>query len=410
MGIFQMQTMNTTSFHNDFLLDSNAAQELYHKHAAGLPIIDYHCHLSPREIAEDRRFNTITELWLGGDHYKWRAMRANGIDEHFITGDAGDWEKFEKWASTVPYTLRNPLYHWTHLELLTAFGISTPLNPKTARAIYERCNEILAQPNMSARGLMSHYKVEAVCTTDDPVDTLHYHSKIRESNFEIKVLPAWRPDKAMNIGGGKDFSDYLLKLGKTTDIEVDSYSNLLAALLSRHDYFAQNGCSIADHGVCGFPTGNYSPTKAGAALDHALCGKELGTEEIENFKTTLLIDLCRMNAKKGWVQQFHFGPMRNVNSRRFQTLGPDSGFDTIGAYDNCLAVSRVLDHLDNEGLLAKTILYNLNPADNAWVAAMTAITKTGKRPEKYKWERPGGSTTTSRASKHKSTPSPHRGC
>lgn len=326
----------------DFLLKTDTAKHLYHDIASKLPIIDYHCHLSPREIAEDKQFRSITELWLGGDHYKWRAMRANGISEKYITGDATDWEKFQAWAATVPYTLRNPLYHWTHLELRTAFGIDEKLCPESAKRIYDRCNELLKTPGFSARGMMRRYNVEAVCTTDDPIDSLEWHDKIRQSGFEIKVLPAWRPDKAFS---GDDA--YLKKL-----LEVSGQADVLDALKARHDYFASNGCTVADHG---FGQVKSSP---------------------------LLIEALKLNARKGWVQQFHFGPMRNVNSRMYAKLGPDAGFDTIGDYRDAAEIAKIMDALDREELLAKTILYNINPADNTWVAAMIGNFQDGSVPGK----------------------------
>ncbi len=237
----------------NFLLETESARRLYREHASSLPIIDYHCHLSPKEIADDKQFSSITELWLGGDHYKWRAMRANGTDERYITGDADPWEKFQKWAETLPYTLRNPLYHWTHLELKTAFGIDKVLNPSTAREIYDACNELLKQPGFSARGLMERYNVEAVCTTDDPADSLEYHRRIRESGFKVKVLPAWRPDKAMAVDNPIAYNEYVDRLAEAAGMTIASYPDLLAALRNRHDFFASQGCTVADHGVSSFP-------------------------------------------------------------------------------------------------------------------------------------------------------------
>ncbi len=335
----------------DFLLQNEIARHLYHDIAAKLPIIDYHCHLSPREIAEDKEFRSITELWLGGDHYKWRAMRANGIAERYITGDASDWEKFQAWAATVPYTLRNPLYHWTHLELRTAFGIDEPLNPASARRIYDRCNELLKTPGYTARGLMQRYNVEAVCTTDDPVDTLEWHDEIRRSGFGVKVLPAWRPDKALS--GDRE---YLQRL-----FEVSGETDLIPALQKRHDYFASKGCKVADHGF-------------GDMNDFA--------EDAHPDKFHTLIEVLRMNHASGWAQQFHFGPMRNVNTRMYAKLGPDTGFDTIGDYHVAHTVARVMDTLDADNALARTILYNLNPADNVWVAAMIGNFQDGSEPGK----------------------------
>lgn len=368
--------------HKDFLLESDEAKELYHNHAEKLPIIDYHCHLSPREIAEDKRFRSITELWLGGDHYKWRVMRANGVDEKYITGDASDWEKFEKWAMTMPYTLRNPLYHWTHLELQSAFGIDKVLSPATAREIHDRCNELLSQPGFSARGLMQRYNVEAVCTTDDPIDSLEYHRAIRESGFAVKVLPAWRPDKATLADNPQVYNSYIDRLAEAAGIDISSYSSLIQALRSRHDYFASQGCSVADHGVTYFPWAEVTDAEASAIFAKVRGGQQLAHDEVVKLQTAILLELCRMNHKKGWVQQFHFGPIRNVNSRRFAQLGPDTGFDSIGDFSCAIPLARFLNALESENALSKTILYNLNPADNTWVAAMAADFQDGIIPGK----------------------------
>jgi glucuronate isomerase len=366
----------------NFLLDTATAQHLYHEHAEPLPIIDYHCHLAPQQIAEDHRFRSITELWLSGDHYKWRAMRANGVDERFITGDASDREKFRKWAETVPYTLRNPLYHWTHLELRSAFGITETLNPDSADRIFDRCNELLADTSRSARGLMRLYHVEAVCTTDDPIDSLEHHAAIQVSGFETKVLPAWRPDKALAIGDSEAFRAYLTKLGAAADVDIRTYADLLQALQLRHDYFAQHGCTVADHGVGSFPWRPATEAEVERIFQKAMRGEAVTPDEAEAFQTEGLLALCRMNQAKGWVQQFHYGPLRNVNTRARLTLGPDTGFDTIGD-DRCAeAIARFLDALDSHDQLAKTILYNINPADNTWLAAMIANFQDGRTPGK----------------------------
>lgn len=366
----------------DFLLDTPTACALYHNHASRMPIIDYHCHLSPRMIAEDYRFGSITELWLGGDHYKWRAMRANGIAERFITGGASDWDKFQKWAETVPYTMRNPLYHWTHMELRTAFGITEPLHPESAKRIYDACNERLVDDDMTARGLMRRYHVEAVCTTDDPVDSLEYHRAIRDSGFEIKVCPAWRPDKAMAVANPVAYKAYLERLSMASGVRISDYDSLIQSLQIRHDYFAANGCSVADHGVSDFPCGKYNQSSAAQLFARVMCGEVLSAEEVGQLQVTILVDLARMNHAAGWVQQFHFGPLRNVNSRAYRELGPDTGFDTIGDWRCAEAVACLLDTLDSDGRLAKTILYNINPADNTVMAAMIANFQDGSTPGK----------------------------
>ena len=369
----------------NFLLTTETSRHLYHKHAADLPIIDYHCHLSPKMIAEDHRFSTITELWLGGDHYKWRALRANGVEERCITGDADGWEKFLKWAETVPYTFRNPLYHWTHLELRTAFGITETLNPESARRIYDACNAKLAEEGMTARGLMRRYNVKVVCTTDDPVDSLEYHEAIRESGFEIKVLPTWRPDKAMAVSDPVQYKAYLSLLSSVSGVEVASYDSLISALRIRHDFFAARGCKVADHGVSEFPWAECSPEQAGKLFDKVYAGGALGALETVQLQTAILLDLCRMNHEKGWVQQFHFGPMRNVNGRMFAKLGPDAGFDTIGDWSSGQALARFLNALDTDDSLAKTILYNINPAENHVIAAMCGNFQDGSVPGKIQF-------------------------
>lgn len=369
----------------DFLLTTATSRHLYHDHAAKMPIIDYHCHLSPKMIAEDHRFATITELWLGGDHYKWRALRANGIAEQYITGDADDWEKFLRWAETVPYTFRNPLYHWTHLELRTAFDITETLNPESARRIYDTCNEKLAQEGMTARGLMRRYGVRVVCTTDDPIDSLEYHKAIRESGFEIKVLPTWRPDRTMAVADSASYRAYLAQLSEVSGVRIDSYATLMEALRIRHDFFASEGCKVADHGVSEFPWAQCSASEAEALFAKVYSGSELDAAEVVKLQTALLLDLCRMNHAKGWVQQFHFGPMRNVNSRMFAKLGPDAGFDTIGDWNSGQALARFLNALDEDDKLAKTILYNINPAENHVIAAMCGNFQDGSVPGKIQF-------------------------
>lgn len=369
----------------DFLLDTPAARELYHGHAEEMPIIDYHCHLSPREIADNKLFGTITRLWLGGDHYKWRAMRANGIDEKYITGDADDREKFRKWAETVPYTMRNPLYIWTHAELRTAFGIDKILSPDTADEIYDACNERLQQPDMTPRGLMEHYRVECVCTTDDPIDSLEYHRAIAADNCPTKVLPAWRADKAHNLSDLAAWRKYIATLSEVAGIEINGVRTLIAALQRRHDFFAANGCRVADIGVSELCFEKCSQAEAESAFSAIMSGKEVGEGERVKLASYILLALCRMNAVSGWAQQIHFGPMRNVNSLMYRKLGPDSGFDTIGDYRAAVPMARLLDTLNSEGMLAPTVLYNLNPADNVWTAAMAANFQDSSRPGKMQF-------------------------
>lgn len=367
---------------DDFLLETPIARHLYHNHAAKMPIIDYHCHLSPQIIAENKPFSSITELWLGGDHYKWRALRANGVDERYITGDASNWEKFQQWAKTVPYTFRNPLYHWTHLELRTAFGIDDILNSDSAESIYKRCNERLKDADMTPRGLISHYNVEVICTTDDPIDTLEYHRLIAESGFNTKVLPTWRPDKAMAIENPQTYIEYIQKLEDASGCKIDGFKSLLNALRERHKYFHEHGCRLADHGVGKIPYSQCSADMAEALMAEVLAGKRLSDDDAERLKTALFVALLRMNYERGWAQQIHFGPLRNINSRGWKALGPDAGFDTIGDYRAAEKIAGLLDALDSDGNLAKTILYNLNPADNVWVAAMIANFQDGSCPGK----------------------------
>lgn len=369
----------------DFLLQTETAQRLFHEQAKNLPIIDYHCHLNPKEIAEDHRFSSITELWLGGDHYKWRAMRSNGVDEKYITGNASDWEKFQKWAETMPYCMRNPLYHWTHLELRTAFGIKKLLNANTAREIFEECNEKLKEPDFSARGLMQHYNVEVVCTTDDPADTLEYHKQTRESGFQVKVLPAWRPDKAMAVENPEAYKAYIEKLGETANHNISNYQELLDVLQERHDFFTSMGCRLSDHGINEFYAEDFTETEIRQIFQKVLEGKQPTVDEVNKFRSALLLEFAHQDAHAGWTQQFHYGPMRNNNSRMFKQLGPDTGYDSIGTFNTAEAMSRFLDKLDSEGNLAKTILYCINPADNEMIATMIGNFQEGPTPGKIQF-------------------------
>ena len=371
----------------DFLLDTDTARHLYHEHAEKLPIIDYHCHLDPKMIADDYRFSSITELWLGGDHYKWRAMRANGIEERLITGkDTPDKERFMAWAGTVPYTFRNPLYHWTHLELLTAFGIRKRLNPETAGELYEVCNDRLRNaPEMSARGLMRRYGVEAVCTTDDPTDSLEHHIRLHKEGFEIKVLPTFRPDKAMAIENDAEFRNYVKRLAEAADEDIVSFPAFIMALRKRHEFFHHHGCRLSDHGLDRFYADEFSDIEVSDIFDKAMSGRVVTEEESRKFKSKMLIEFGEMDWEKGWTQQYHYGPLRNTNSRMFARLGPDSGFDSIGESSTARDLARFLDTLDREGKLAKTIIYNLNPAANEMVAAMAGNFQDGETPGKIQF-------------------------
>lgn len=370
----------------DFLLQTPTAAKLYHEHAAKQPIIDYHCHLVPSMVANDHQFKSITEAWLGGDHYKWRGMRTNGVDEKFITGkETSDWEKFEKWAETVPYTMRNPLYHWTHLELKTAFGIEKLLSPKTAREIYDACNEKLNTPAFSARNLMRHYKVEAVCTTDDPVDTLEHHIKTKNDGFEIKMLPTWRPDKAMAVESTTGFKAYVEQLAQVSGVTISTFDDLISALRKRHDFFHEMGCKLSDHGIEEFYAEDFTESEIKSIFNKVYGGKDLSYEEILKFKSAMLVIFAEMDWEKGWTQQFHYGAIRNNNTRLFNKLGPDTGFDSIGTFSTAKAMSKFLNRLDTNDKLAKTILYNLNPADNEMIATMIGNFQDGTVPGKIQF-------------------------
>ena len=371
----------------DFLLQNSTARELYHEMAEHLPIIDYHCHLDPKLIAEDHRFHSISELWLGGDHYKWRAMRANGVDERYITGDAADFDKFQKWAETLPYALRNPLYHWSHLELKTAFGIDTLLNPETAKEIYDKCNDMLRHdPDMTARGLMRHYGVEVVCTTDDPLDTLVWHKEIRESGFECKVLPTWRPDKAMAVEDSASFVHYLTRLAEVSEVEISDMQSFLSALRKRHDFFETMGCKLSDHGLSEFYGEDYTENQVERIFQKVIRdGAQLDDYEVRVFKSAMLDFFARLDNESGWVQQFHYGALRNTNTKMFQTKGADTGHDSIGQCLTAQSMAHFLDRLNTNGCLPKTIIYNLNPADNEMVATMIGNFQDGTVPGKMQW-------------------------
>ena len=357
--------------HEDFLLQSDAARQLYHEHAAKQPIIDYHCHLNPAYIADNHRFDNLGQIWLEGDHYKWRAMRTNGVDEKYCTGkNTSDWEKFEKWAETVPYTMRNPLYHWTHLELKSAFGVEKLLTPTPAREIYDQCTEKLRTPEYSARGLMKMFNVKVVCTTDDPVDSLEHHLSLKEEGFGIKVLPTWRPDKAMAVENAKEYRAYLEKLSEVSSVTISKFGDLIEALRIRHDFFASVGCKLSDHGIEEFYAEEYTEKEIETIFDKVYGGNELTGAEIRKFKSAMLHEGALMDWEKGWTQQFHYGAIRINNTLLFNKLGPDTGFDSIGDFTVAKAMSRFFDKLDTDNKLAKTIIYNLNPRDNDMIATM----------------------------------------
>ena len=369
----------------NFLLQTETAKKLYHQHAAKMPIFDYHCHINPKDIAEDRKFNSITEIWLAGDHYKWRAMRTNGINERYCTGDASDWEKFEKWAETVPQALRNPLYHWTHLELKKFFGINEVLSPKNARQIYDACNAKLQTPEYSCRGIIKMANVHTICTTDDPIDTLQYHQQIKASGFEVAVLPAWRPDKAMMVEDPEFYNAYIQQLSAAAEMEIITYSDLMTALDKRHQFFHENGCRLSDHGLDTALAAEYSAKEIRAIFTKVRAGHKLTSEEILQFKSCMLYEFGVMDHSRGWTQQFHIGALRNNNTRLFNKVGPDTGFDSIGDKPVAEPLSNLLNRLDTEDKLCKTVLYNLNPSDNELYATMIGNFQDGSVPGKMQY-------------------------
>ncbi len=356
---------------DDFLLQSGMAQRLYHDYARHMPIIDYHCHLSPKDLAENRQFENISQVWLAGDHYKWRAMRTLGIDEKYITGGASDQEKFEKWAYTVPFTLRNPLYHWTHLELQRYFDIQELLSADNAGEVYQETTRQLQQESHSTQGLLKRMKVETVCTTDDPIDDLAYHQKAKKEGMEIHLFPTFRPDKAYAAEDPKAYSQYLEKLEQASGLSINSHETLMAALENRIAFFHEIGGRLADHGLeqlYYFPLGTYDIESLFAKL---IKGQTLDHQETQYFKFITLLELCRLYHAKGWTQQFHLGALRNTNERMLNNLGPDTGFDSIGDFSQAKALAQFLNELDKTDQLTKTILYNLNPRDNEVFATMT---------------------------------------
>lgn len=357
---------------DDFLLHSEAAKILYHDFAKKQPIFDYHCHLSPKDIAEDRQFENLYQIWIEGDHYKYRAMRANGVDEKFITGDASDFEKFTKWAETVPFTLRNPLYHWTHLELKNYFGITTLLDADSAEAIYNHCSYLLKKQEYSIRNLLRKMNVAFVGTTDDPTDDLRYHKQLQDDNFEIRVLPSFRPDKATEMEKGQSFIDWIRKLEKIVGFSVADFSNLIKALHERHDYFHQMGCRISDHGHTNFYGEEYSLNEVNSIFAKAMKGDSVSVLEINKYKSAVLFELALMNKAKSWTQQFHVGAIRNNNTEMLKNIGPDQGFDSIGDLNMADNMSKFFGRLSQCNGLTNTIVYNLNPRDSEMFASMAA--------------------------------------
>ncbi len=370
----------------DFLLETQLAKHLYYDVAKDLPIIDYHCHLSPELIAENHRFRSITEIWLEGDHYKWRAMRANGVNERFCTGDASDWEKFEAWARTVPETLCNPLYHWTAMELKRPFGISKPLCAATAREIFDECNAQLRDGELTTQAILRQFRVAVVCTTDDPADALEAHRKLAERpNPETRVYPTWRPDKALAVGDPVVWNAWIDRLSQTAKTSISSWAGLLAALESRHSAFHELGCRASDHGLNSMDAEPFTDAAAGACFDKLRSGKPVDAGEAAMFRSALLYRMALLDHARGWAQQFHLGALRGTNSRMLRQLGPDTGFDSIGDFSQAAPLARFLDSLDSTDQLAKTILYNVNPSDNPVFATMVGNYQDGSVPGKMQW-------------------------
>lgn len=361
----------------DFILQTATAQQLYHDFAADMPIIDYHNHLVPQQIAEDKQFDNITQIWLAGDHYKWRAMRAHGVDEKYITGNASDEEKFMKWAETVPYTMRNPLYHWTHLELQRYFGVTELLNAESGKRIYDHCSALLQTKEYSVKNILLKMNVKALCTTDDPIDDLAYHKQIAASGFSVKVLPTFRPDKAMGVDDEIVFIEYVNALAAAAGVSIRSLADYKSAIKSRHDFFHAAGCRLSDHGLEHIYAEDFTEEEIEHIFERLITGKFLNKKEKWQFKSAMLIYFAHLDHARGWTQQFHLGALRNNNARLLGALGPDTGFDSIGDFEQAKPLSAFLNRLDSTNQLAKTILYNLNPRDNELFATMTGNFQDG---------------------------------
>ena len=368
----------------DFLLENKTARRLYHEFSENHPIIDFHCHLSPSMIAEDRQFENLGQAWMEGDHYKWRAMRTNGIDEKYCTGNATPQEKFNKWAETVPATIGNPLYHWTHLELARYFKIYDLLSPATADSIYRKASSLLQSKEFSIKSIIRKMNVRIICTTDDPTDSLEFHKKLRDS-FEIRVLPTFRPDNVIKTVDPTKFKAYIDKLGEVSGLNIANFSTLIEALDKRHKFFHENGGRLSDHGLDRFYFSPFTEEEINKAFKKLVAGEKLAFDESEKLRTAIMLELCRMNHARGWTQQFHVGAMRDNNARMFRRMGPDSGWDSIGISQDAQKMSKFLSTLDDSDQLAKTILYNLNPADNEMTVTMAGNFNDGSLAAKVQY-------------------------
>ena len=379
--------MSPRSFiHDDFLLESDVAVDLYIRFARDLPIVDYHCHLSPEAMAADHRFRSLTELWLEGDHYKWRAMRANGVAERLCSGDGSDWEKFEAWARTVPETLRNPLYHWTHMELRRPFGVDLLLSPVSARAIFDRCNAHLAEDAFTAMGLLRTFRVAVVCTTDDPADPLDAHARLAaRAEPDTRVYPTWRPDRALAVEDPAAWNAWVRRLEASSGLGVSDLRSFLEALDRRHAAFHAMGCRASDHGLAAIPAEPHSDADVALAFDALRAGRGIDAGAALRLRSALVHRMALMDHARGWVQQFHLGALRDANARLRSALGADSGCDSIGDFEQARPLARFLDALDRKGALARTILYNLNPRDNELFATMVGNFQDGSVPGKLQY-------------------------
>ena len=370
----------------NFLLQSKTAEKLYNNFAKDMPIFDYHCHIPPKEIAEDKMYNDITEIWLGGDHYKWRAMRSNGVPEDYITGSKSNKEKFMKWAETMPYCIGNPLYHWTHLELKRYFGIDKPLSPETAEEIWDECNRKLSTAEFSAKNIIRRSNVKALCTTDDPTDTLEYHAEIKkDKTFNVKVLPAFRPDKVININKTEDFLQWIEKLAEVTDHDITNLDSLLKALESRINFFHEVGCRVSDHGLDNVEYSDFTEKEVDTVFQNVLAGKSISKEDEAKYKTHMLLFFGKEYAKRDWVMQYHIGVTRNNNSRMYKILGPDTGFDAVGDFNFAQNLPKIMDKLESVSLLPKTILYNINPKDNFVLGTLLGCFQDSSVPGKIQF-------------------------